>query len=82
MHPAKASLAIEQSWWHADFGQGDALEEDFLLDLSQFAWKLQALQVLTVGKSTVHNFCDLCLQEIHLQLEAAFTCGRSYPCKI
>ena len=30
------------------------LEEGFLLDLSQFVWKLQDLQVLTMCKGTVH----------------------------
>ena len=74
---------FEQGGWHADFRQGDTLEEGFLLDLSQLVWKLLDLQVLTMRKGTVHNFCDLCLREIHqLKLQAAFTCGRSYPCKI
>ena len=56
---------MEQGGRHADFRQGDTLEEGFLLDLSQLVWKLQDLQVLTMRKGTVHNFCDLCLREIH-----------------
>ena len=67
VHPAKAHLSIEWGWWHADFNQGGAFEEGFLLDPSQLVPKLQVLQVVTVGKCTVHNFCDLCLREIHLQ---------------